>query len=78
MIHLKSSITIAALSLACQLADSALADSALAAGNAGLLDEIAPTPLTANLTAAGVVDISPTSGPALIQVETPLEEKYLT
>jgi hypothetical protein len=73
MIHLKSSITIAALSLACQLADSALA-----AGNAGLLDEIAPTPLTANLTAAGVVDISPTSGPALIQVETPLEEKYLT
>jgi hypothetical protein len=60
MIHLKSSITIAALSLACQLADCALA-----AGNAGLLDRIAPTPLTANLTAAGAVDISPTSGPAL-------------
>jgi hypothetical protein len=55
-----SALGIAAVSLTCHLAHSALA-----AGNSNLLDVIAPAPLTAALTPSGAVDISPASGPPL-------------
>ena len=57
---LLSSIWVAAVFLACQVAGSAIA-----AENTGLLEVYAPTPLTAGLTSSGAVDIFPTIGPAL-------------
>jgi hypothetical protein len=57
---LLSALRIVAVSLTCHHAGPALA-----VEKSGLLDVLAPTPLVAELTALGAVEITPTVGPAL-------------